>query len=138
MFYIVILVIVLIIGLIVAYTSEIQSQDCLSVTEDNSNSSPTCTHWVHDNRSRWRHDLQLSPLEVTNERIDLLYSVVEWRRSLIATIIITVPICFIMCYKRIDEMNAIRLFIITFIYVFIIIFFLGMYFQELWRCALST
>ncbi len=138
MFYIVILVIVLLIGLIVAYTSEVHSQDCSDAIDDNSYSSPTCTHWVHNNRSRWRYDLQLSPSEVTNERIELLYSVVEWRRSLIATIIITVPVCFIMCYNRVDEMNSIRLFIITFIYVFTIIFFLGMYFQELWRCTLTV
>jgi len=124
--YLLIIGIVLIIGLVVSYQSEIESQDCTKF----------CTHWVHNDKSRWRQNINLDPYEVTQERLGLFYSAVEWRRSLLATIVITIPICifFTVCYSQTCE--VLKLFIISFVYVFIVIFFIGMYYQEMWKHVL--
>ena len=131
MIYLVLLILIVIVGFVVAYQSESDSQDCLQY----------CTHWVHDNRSRWRHNITLDASDTTTERIGLFYSVVEWRRSLIITIIITVVLVFFMLFFKschpIDSCNALRLFVLSFVYVFIVIFFISMYYQDLWYRAMK-
>ena len=136
MIYLFILILVILIGFVTAYQSEADSQDCTQY----------CTHWVHDNRSRWRHDIKLNDSDTTRERIGLMHSVVEWRRSLIITIVITIPICLFMIFALkqrgsdatcFDVQNSsLRLFVLSFVYVFIVVFFIAMYYQELWHHAL--
>lgn len=128
MIYLFILILVLLLGFVSAYQSESDSQDCTQF----------CTHWVHGNKSRWRHNILLSPDDTIHERIGLMYSVVEWRRSLIVTIIITVPLCLIMYYKYSKTGQAmLKLFVLSFVYVFIIVFFIAMYYQDLWHKAMA-
>jgi hypothetical protein len=127
MLFYVLLILILIIGFVVAYQSELESQDCTEY----------CSHWVHDNKSRWRHNITLTPEQTIQERVGLFYSAVEWRRALIVTIVITVPLALVyyyFCCK--DSTNVLRLYVLSFFYVFIIVFFISMYYQDLWHKAM--
>jgi len=126
MIYLFILILILLLGFVAAYQSESDSQDCTQF----------CTHWVHGNKSRWRHNIVLNHDDTIHERIGLMHSVVEWRRSLIVTIIITVPLCLIMYYKY-SRQAMLKLFVLSFVYVFIIVFFIAMYYQDLWHKAMK-
>jgi len=124
MLYFILLILILVIGFVVAYQSELESQDCTT----------HCSHWVHDNKSRWRRNINLTPEQTTQERVKLFYSAVEWRRALIVTIIVTIPLALIYyyyCHKQ--GMNMLRLYVLSFFYVFIIVFFISMYYQDLWH-----
>jgi len=129
MIYSVLLILIIILGFVIAYQSESDSQDCTQY----------CTHWVHENRSRWRHNIKLNDEDTIRERIGLFYSVVEWRRSLIITIIITILLCIVMCIIHnlpVLSSNSLKLFVLAFVYVFIAIFFISMYYQDLWYRAM--
>lgn len=122
------LISILLVGFIVAYRSELESQDCTEY----------CSHWVHNNKSRWRHNIGLTHPETIQERIKLFYSVVEWRRSLIVTIIITLPICLLMFYRcNTSAHEILKYYVLSFVYVFIAVFFISMYYQDLWYQGLK-
>lgn len=151
--YLTLLILILIIGFVFAYQAEYDSQDC-------SDKDTYCTHWVHDNKSRWRHNIRLNDEETIRERIGLFHSVVEWRRTLIMTIIISILLsiiyglwtCYIGGYSNMcnntSNMSSytythlypaiLTKFILSFVYIFIIVFFIAMYYDDMWRRKLSV
>jgi len=132
MLYLIILIVVLLIGFMFSYQSELDSQDCFD---------GSCTHWVHDNKSRWRHNIELDERGTILERIGLFYSVVEWRRTFIMTIIISIIVCGIYIFLLGDPLCCSRTltrFLLSFVYVFIVVFFIAMYYQDMWRRRLSS
>lgn len=149
--YLTLLVLILIIGFVFAYQAEYDSQDC-------SEEDTYCTHWVHNNKSRWRHNIKLNDEETIKERIGLFHSVVEWRRTLIMTIIISILLSIIyglwiwyiggysnVCSSECNMSSYTYLyptiltkFILSFVYIFIIVFFIAMYYDDMWRRKLSV
>ncbi len=127
--YLTLLILILILGFVFAYQAEYDSQDC---SDDNT----YCTHWVHDNNSRWRHNIRLNEEETIKERIGLFHSVVEWRRTLIITIILSIVISIMFILYSGDSPMCSRTltrFILSFVYIFIIVFFIAMYYDDMWR-----
>lgn len=127
--YLTLLVLILILGFVFAYQAEYDSQDC-------SDPNTYCTHWVHNNKSRWRHNIKLNDEETIKERIGLFHSVVEWRRTLIITIIVSVLISAMFILYSGDSpicSRTLTRFILSFVYIFIIVFFIAMYYDDMWR-----
>lgn len=127
--YLTLLILILIIGFVFAYQAEYDSQDC---SDDNT----YCTHWVHNNKSRWRHNIKLNDEETIKERIGLFYSVVEWRRTLIITIVLSLILSIVFTLYSGDSPicpGTLTRFILSFVYIFIIVFFIAMYYDDMWR-----
>jgi len=127
--YLTLLILILILGFVFAYQAEYDSQDC-------SDHDTYCTHWVHNNKSRWRHNIRLNEEETIKERIGLFHSVVEWRRTLIITIIVSIVISIMFILYSGDSpicSKTLTRFILSFVYIFIIVFFIAMYYDDMWR-----